>query len=277
MSEHDLGPGARTRVRRLPEKARYDEATIYAILDEARLCHVAGIVDGRAVALPTLHAREGRVLYLHGNRSNGFMQAVLGRGEAYVTVTIYDGLRLARSGFESSIAYRSAVVIGRANEVEEPEEKRRVLDMFVDAILPGRAAEVRPMNERELKLTLVVLDNRGFACINRLQQSVGGAPFNNLLSDTRHETLPEIDFAAHAASLGAASEKVADIAGLEAAMMRAKASERTYVIVIDTDPAISTEAGGAWWDVPVAEVSERPAVNAARAAYDDRLKAREQS
>jgi hypothetical protein len=143
-------------VRRLPEKARYDAAVINAILDEARLCHVAAIVDGRAVALPTLHAREGRVLYLHGNRSNGFMRTVLESGEAYVTVTIYDGLRLARSGFESSIAYRSVALMGPASEVEDVNEKRRVLDLFVDAILKGRASEVRVMSERELNLTLVV-------------------------------------------------------------------------------------------------------------------------
>ena len=125
-----------------------------------------------------------------------------------------------------------------------------------------------------LKLTVVVLDNRGFGCINRLQQSVGAAPFNNLLADARHVAMPLIDFAAHAASLGAASEKVDDIAGLEAAMGRAKASDHTYVIVIDTDPDISTDAGGAWWDVAVAEVSERPAVEAARAAYEAHLRTR---
>jgi 3D-(3,5/4)-trihydroxycyclohexane-1,2-dione acylhydrolase (decyclizing) len=125
-----------------------------------------------------------------------------------------------------------------------------------------------------LKLTVVVLDNRGFGCINRLQQSVGAAPFNNLLADARHVAMPRIDFAAHAASLGAASEKVDDIAGLEAAMGRAKASDHTYIIVIDTDPDISTDAGGAWWDVAVAEVSERPAVEAARAAYEAHLRTR---
>jgi nitroimidazol reductase NimA-like FMN-containing flavoprotein (pyridoxamine 5'-phosphate oxidase superfamily) len=152
----DLGPGEHTRVRRLPEKARYDATVINAILDEARLCHVAAIIDGRAVAQPTLHAREGRVLYLHGNRSNGFMRAVLECGEAFVTVTIYDGLRLARSGFESSIAYRSVTLIGPASEITDEGEKRRVLDLFVDAILPGRASEIRVMNDRELNLTLVV-------------------------------------------------------------------------------------------------------------------------
>jgi 3D-(3,5/4)-trihydroxycyclohexane-1,2-dione acylhydrolase (decyclizing) len=122
------------------------------------------------------------------------------------------------------------------------------------------------------KLTITVLDNRGFGCINRLQQGTGGAPFNNLLADTNHETLPQIDFAAHAASLGARSEKVAGVAELEAALARARANDRTYVIVIDTDPSISTEAGGAWWDVAVPEVSSRPQVRAARAAYETAVK-----
>jgi 3D-(3,5/4)-trihydroxycyclohexane-1,2-dione acylhydrolase (decyclizing) len=122
------------------------------------------------------------------------------------------------------------------------------------------------------KLTVTVLDNRGFGCINRLQQGTGGAPFNNLLADSNHETLPQIDFAAHAASLGARSEKVAGIAGLEAALVRARASDRTYVIVIDTDAMISTEAGGAWWDVAVPQVSSRPQVRAAREAYDTAVK-----
>ncbi|MBW8812576.1 MAG: 3D-(3,5/4)-trihydroxycyclohexane-1,2-dione acylhydrolase (decyclizing) [Caulobacterales bacterium] len=123
-----------------------------------------------------------------------------------------------------------------------------------------------------LKLTITVLDNGGFGCINRLQQATGGIPFNNLLADARGETPPAIDFAAHAASLGARSEKVAGIAELEAALVRARASDRTYVIVIDTDPAISTQAGGAWWDVAVPEVSERPQVREARAAYEAAVK-----
>jgi nitroimidazol reductase NimA-like FMN-containing flavoprotein (pyridoxamine 5'-phosphate oxidase superfamily) len=144
MSEDVLGPGRHTWVRRLPEKARYDAEVINAILDEARICHVAALVDGRAVTLPTLHAREGRTLYLHGNLSNAFMKAVFSSAQAYVNVTIYDGLRLARSGFESSIAYRSVVVMGPATKVSDPEEKRRVLDLFVDAILPGRSKEGVP-------------------------------------------------------------------------------------------------------------------------------------
>jgi hypothetical protein len=156
MTEKQLGPGPHTRVRRLPEKARYDTALIYEIFDTARLCHVAGIVNGRAMALPTLHAREGDVLYLHGSQSNALMRSIVERGETSVTVTHYDGLRLARSGFESSVAYRSAVVFGTVQVVNDPDEKSRILDMFVDAVLPGRSSEVRAMSDQELRLTMVV-------------------------------------------------------------------------------------------------------------------------
>jgi 3D-(3,5/4)-trihydroxycyclohexane-1,2-dione acylhydrolase (decyclizing) len=118
------------------------------------------------------------------------------------------------------------------------------------------------------KLIIVVLDNRGFGCINRLQQATGGAPFNNLLRDARHETLPEVDFTAHARSLGADSVKVKSIAELETAFKKARGAGSTQVIVIDTDPVGSTDAGGFWWDVSVPAVSERKEVGAARQAYE---------
>ena len=121
-----------------------------------------------------------------------------------------------------------------------------------------------------LKLTIVLLDNRGFGCINRLQMATGGASFNNLLADSRHETLPDIAFAAHAASLGAISQKVSSIAELETALVQAKQNTRTTVLVIDTDPLASTEAGGHWWDVAVPQVSARSEVNAARKTYDEK-------
>ena len=123
-----------------------------------------------------------------------------------------------------------------------------------------------------LKLVVVLLDNGGYGCINRLQQATGGRPFNNLLSDARHATLPAIDFAQHARSLGASAEKVSGLADLSDALARAAASTHSYVIVIDTDPAITTEAGGHWWDVAVPETSTRAEVRTARAAYDDKLK-----
>jgi 3D-(3,5/4)-trihydroxycyclohexane-1,2-dione acylhydrolase (decyclizing) len=121
-----------------------------------------------------------------------------------------------------------------------------------------------------LRLTIVLLDNRGFGCINRLQMATGGANFNNLLKDTRHETLPDIDFAAHAASMGAIGLKVASIAELETQLAKAKANDRTTVIVIETDPLVSTQAGGHWWDVAVPQVSARPEVEAARKTYDQK-------
>lgn len=119
-----------------------------------------------------------------------------------------------------------------------------------------------------LKLTVVVLDNRGFGCIDRLQRATGGASFNNLLDTARRRQPSAIDFAAHAASMGAAATHVEGIAGLEAAMVEARSNRRSTVIVIDTDPAVGAEAGGHWWDVAVPEVSPRAEVAAAREAYD---------
>ena len=122
------------------------------------------------------------------------------------------------------------------------------------------------------KLILTVLDNRGYGCINRLQGACGGAHFNNLIRDVDHRADESwIDFAGHARSLGAEAEKVAGIGDLELALQRAKASTKTYVVVIDTDPMPTTEEGGAWWDVAVPEASPRPEVRQAHAGY---LKAR---
>jgi len=121
------------------------------------------------------------------------------------------------------------------------------------------------------KLTVVLLDNRGYGCINRLQRATGGESFNNLLQHTNHVTLPDIDFAAHAASLGAEAVKVKGIGELEDALRKARNAERSSVIVIDTDPLASTDAGGHWWDVAVPEVSVRAEVNTARKEYENAL------
>jgi 3D-(3,5/4)-trihydroxycyclohexane-1,2-dione acylhydrolase (decyclizing) len=118
-----------------------------------------------------------------------------------------------------------------------------------------------------LKIIVVVLDNRGFACINRLQMATGGKSFNNLLDTARHETPSDIDFAAHAGAMGAISEKVNSVDALEEALQRARGSERSHVIVIDTDALATTEAGGNWWDVAVPEISSRTEVEEARADY----------
>ncbi|ODT75895.1 MAG: 3D-(3,5/4)-trihydroxycyclohexane-1,2-dione acylhydrolase (decyclizing) [Pelagibacterium sp. SCN 64-44] len=124
-----------------------------------------------------------------------------------------------------------------------------------------------------VKLTIVVLDNAGFGCINRLQMATGGANFNNLFRDTYHQELPNVDFAAHAAAMGAKAKKVASVGELETALTESEGAPGVHVFVIDTDPLITTEAGGHWWDVAVPEVSERPSVNAAREAYVKALRA----
>jgi 3D-(3,5/4)-trihydroxycyclohexane-1,2-dione acylhydrolase (decyclizing) len=113
-------------------------------------------------------------------------------------------------------------------------------------------------------LTIVLVDNHGFGCINRLQAATGGAPFNNLLPDAH----PPVDFRAHAESLGAIAERVATLRDLEDAVRRARTADRTTVIVVETDPALSTDAGGHWWDVGVPKISDRQPVRDARARYE---------
>jgi 3D-(3,5/4)-trihydroxycyclohexane-1,2-dione acylhydrolase (decyclizing) len=124
------------------------------------------------------------------------------------------------------------------------------------------------------KLIIVVQDNRGYGCINRLQQACGGAPFNNLLEDCVQGPLgiPQVDFAMHARSLGALAEHVKSITELEEAMQRARQADRTYLICIDTDPKRTTAEGGCWWEVAVPEVSEREEVRAARKRYEQEKK-----
>ena len=144
--------------------------------------------------------------------------------------------------------------------VKMAEPEREVFVLVGDGSYLMLNSEIATSVMLGLKLTIVVLDNQGFGCIERLQRSVGAASFNNL-ADHR------VDFVGHASSLGAAASKVRDLAGLEAALERARASVRTVVIVIDTDPIATTGAGGAWWDVVVPEVSEREEVRAARLEY----------
>ncbi len=123
------------------------------------------------------------------------------------------------------------------------------------------------------KLTIVLLDNRGFGCINRLQFATGSERFNNLFDyNTKQDVSPAIDFVMHAASMGAIAEKVSSLADLEAALVRSKKNTRTTMIVIDTDPMETTDAGGSWWEVAVPEVSTRPTVVAARKKYVKALK-----
>ncbi|HTN96931.1 MAG TPA: 3D-(3,5/4)-trihydroxycyclohexane-1,2-dione acylhydrolase (decyclizing) [Nordella sp.] len=159
---------------------------------------------------------------------------------------------------------------GLGMKLAQPE--REVVVMVGDGSYLMLNSEVATSVMMGLKLTIVLLDNRGYGCITRLQKATGGARFNNLLADSVHETLPDIDFAAHARSMGADAQKVTSLADLEAALKTAKTNKRTTVIVIDTDPWISTEAGGHWWDVAVPEVSTRQEVDAARKKYETEVK-----
>ncbi len=171
----------------------------------------------------------------------------------------------------STMGYEIAGALG----VKLAEPRREVFVLVGDGSYLMMNSEIATSVMLGQKLTILVLDNRGYACIDRLQRAAGGAGFNNLLRDVRHETLPDIDFAAHARSLGALSEKVASLGALDAALARARANTRTSVVVIDSDPAPSTDAGGAWWDVPVPQVSVRSEVRAARALYEAAIGLRE--
>ena len=153
---------------------------------------------------------------------------------------------------------------------------REVIVMVGDGSYLMMNSEIATSVMLGAKLIIVVLDNRGYGCINRLQQACGGAPFNNMFDDCVQGPLgaPTIDFAAHARSLGAQAEHVANVAELEAALQRARAADRTYLISIDTDAARTTDEGGWWWEVAVPEVSAREAVRAARAQYEAQLAAR---
>jgi 3D-(3,5/4)-trihydroxycyclohexane-1,2-dione acylhydrolase (decyclizing) len=148
---------------------------------------------------------------------------------------------------------------------------REVIVMVGDGSYLMMNSEIATSVMLGCKLIVVVLDNRGFGCINRLQQAVGGEPFNNLFDDCLQggPGAPRIDFAAHAASMGALAENVKTISELEAAMARARAADRTYVVCIDTDPTHTTVEGGWWWEVAVPEVSERVEVRKARAEYEE--------
>lgn len=146
---------------------------------------------------------------------------------------------------------------------------RDVVVMVGDGSYLMANSEIATSIALQQKITIVVLDNLGFACINRLQTSLGGKSFNNLLATSYSdaENAPKIDFAQHAASLGANAEKVASIDELGPALQRAKECDRTAVVVIDTDPMPSTAEGGTWWDVPVAATSDNEAVNNAHKDY----------
>ena len=146
----------RTRVRRLPQRASYDVETVHAILDAGLVCHVGLVEHGQPVVIPTAYARIGDAVVFHGSSKSRTLLAAAGGADLCVTVTLLDGLVLARSAFHHSINYRSVVLFGRAVEVTQPERKFAALEAFTERLYPGRWAAVRTPNEQELKATLVV-------------------------------------------------------------------------------------------------------------------------
>jgi uncharacterized protein len=144
------------RVKREPQRGVYDRETINAILDEALVCHLGFAVDGQPYVIPTLHARIGDLLYVHGSAASRMLRHAASDARICVTVTLLDGLVLARSVFNHSIDYRSVVVLGTPTLVEDVGEKREALHAFTDHIAPGRWEEARQPTDQELKATWIL-------------------------------------------------------------------------------------------------------------------------
>ena len=155
MSENQM-PTQRTRVVREPERGVYDRATAYRILDEGFICHVGFSVDGQPFVIPTSYGRKDATLYIHGSAASRMLRQMKGGIPVCVTVTLLDGLVLARSVFNHSMNYRSVVILGEATLVEDPDEKLAALRVLSEHIIPGRWDDARQPNERELKATSVL-------------------------------------------------------------------------------------------------------------------------
>jgi nitroimidazol reductase NimA-like FMN-containing flavoprotein (pyridoxamine 5'-phosphate oxidase superfamily) len=156
MARSSTAPSTRTRVKRVHERAAYDRERIDAVLDAGLICHLGFVHDGQPFVIPTLHARIADRLFVHGSAASRTLRAV-GEGiPACATVTLVDGIVLARSVFEHSMNYRSVVVLGTAEAVEDPDEKFRALEAFTEKLLPGRFADSRPPTRKELKATSVL-------------------------------------------------------------------------------------------------------------------------
>jgi nitroimidazol reductase NimA-like FMN-containing flavoprotein (pyridoxamine 5'-phosphate oxidase superfamily) len=146
----------RTTVHRLAKRASYDRETVHAILDEALICHVGFSVDGSPVVIPTIHWREGETLYIHGSVASRMLRTLKDDVDVCATITLVDGLVLARSAFHHSMNYRSVVILGKAREVTDRAEKVKALECLVEHVVPGRSRVVRAPNESELRVTTVL-------------------------------------------------------------------------------------------------------------------------
>jgi uncharacterized protein len=149
-------PTTRTTVKRHPERGDYDRDVIDAILDEALMCHLGFVVDGQPFVIPTIHARDGDILYIHGSPGSRMLRTAKTGVDICVTATLLDGLVLARSVYNHSMNYRSVVVLGRAHEVTELDEKLRAMQCVVEHVVKGRWNDARQPNEGELKGTTIL-------------------------------------------------------------------------------------------------------------------------
>jgi len=150
-------PTERTQLKRLPKRASYDQAQIHAILDEGFLCHVGFVLDGQPYVIPTGYARSGEQLYIHGSAASRMLRNLAQGIDVCVTVTLLDGLVLARSAFHHSMNYRSVVVLGKAQLVTDPQEKWAALRCFTNHVVAGRWEQVRQPADQEMKATTVLV------------------------------------------------------------------------------------------------------------------------
>jgi uncharacterized protein len=149
-------PTHRSKVKRLHERGRYDEESVFAILDAGIVAHIGYVIDGQPYVTPTAYWRRGRTLYWHGSSASRMLRTQKDGIPACVTVSLLDGLVVARSGFHHSINYRAVMAFGRAHFVEDAKEKETELDYFIERIYPGRVATLRPVNSQELKGTTLI-------------------------------------------------------------------------------------------------------------------------
>ncbi len=151
-----LGITQRSQIKRLPQRGNYDRSLIDQILDEGLVCHVGFVVEAQPFVIPTAYGRVGDRLYIHGSPASRMLRMLKGNIEMCVTVTLLDGLVLARSAFHHSMNYRSVVIFGKAEVVEEATEKLAALEAFTEHVVPGRWSEVRPPTATEIAGTLVL-------------------------------------------------------------------------------------------------------------------------
>lgn len=157
MTEGSYPITNRNRVKRVPDRGRFDRASVYAILDSALVAHIAYSIDGQPYCTPTAFWREGDLLYWHGSSASRMIRSQSAGVPVCVTVTHLDALVLARSGFHHSVNYRAVMAFGTARLVTDEDEKRRALDGFVDRFFPGRSKEVREPNKQEYKATSFIV------------------------------------------------------------------------------------------------------------------------